>query len=363
MKFDVIIGNPPYQDTSGRASIYHKFIEESIKIANHVSMITRDNWMSGKAFKATREKLIETGTITDIVHYPNNGEIFKNVSVTVAYFVWRKGENSNKLTRYSRIKDGKEIFSHDLDLSNGIIYKSELSKNILDKTKAIGNWPATYNTRSYAFMDQRKRLSLDSKDNRDTEYAVEVIVNKQNPVYVNINNFANQDEVSRYKVICGVIVNEASLENPGNVLTNIRALNRFSVPSESWSLVATFETSGEAVNCKKYISTKFIRFIANQSVDGRSNVTDNTFECVPLQDFTPNSDIDWSQSITNIDQQLYKKYNLTPEEINYIEATIKSLDTEPKPTEEKPTEKKVSFTPQDIHANFINQQLQKQDTP
>lgn len=71
--------------------------------------------------------------------------------------------------------------------------------------------------------------------------------------------------------------------------------------------------------------TKFVRFIANQSVNGRSNITDNTFECVPLQDFSNNLKIDWSQSVADIDAQLYKEYDLSGEEIDYIEKTIKPM--------------------------------------
>ena len=70
-----------------------------------------------------------------------------------------------------------------------------------------------------------------------------------------------------------------------------------------------------------------------------------------LQNFTFPSDIDWSQSIADIDKKLYKKYNLTDDEISYIEGTIKSMDTEPS---------KQKYTPQDVMANYINRQLQQQ---
>lgn len=89
--------------------------------------------------------------------------------------------------------------------------------------------------------------------------------------------------------------------------------------------MATFHSEEQAHNCAKYIKTRFIRFLANQTVNGRSNVTDNTFKYIPLQDFTSSSDIDWSKSISDIDQQLYRKYNLTQEEIDYIENTIKPM--------------------------------------
>lgn len=78
-----------------------------------------------------------------------------------------------------------------------------------------------------------------------------------------------------------------------------------------------------------------------------------------LQNFTFPSDIDWSQSIADIDKKLYKKYNLTDAEISYIEGTVKSMDTEPsKPTNTESSKQK--FTPQDLEANYINRQLQQQ---
>jgi hypothetical protein len=63
-------------------------------------------------------------------------------------------------------------------------------------------------------------------------------------------------------------------------------------------------------------------FITTASI----NTTKKNYKFVPVQDFTPNSDIDWSQSISDIDQQLYKKYGLTQEEIDYIESTIKPMN-------------------------------------
>lgn len=56
------------------------------------------------------------------------------------------------------------------------------------------------------------------------------------------------------------------------------------------------------------------------------NVTQIVYRFVPLQDFTLNSDIDWSQSIENIDQQLYKKYNLSQKEIDFIESKVRAMD-------------------------------------
>lgn len=172
-------------------------------------------------------------------------------------------------------------------------------------------------------------------------------------VYTNIDNFQNKDEVMKYKVLCGVKINEALSTSPGNVLTNIKAIGPRQVASETWSLIATFDNEEETVNCKKYVLTRFFRFLANQTVNVKATVTKNAFKYIPIQDFTSSSDIDWSQPLDNIDEQLYKKYGLSDDEIAYIESMIKPMDDivqTPKPR----------FTPEDVQANYINQMINNQ---
>lgn len=323
MKFDVVIGNPPYQDPGGKASIYNKFVDVALDIADKVCMITRDNWLNGKAFKSMRNNLISKGSVTDIVHYPEVGEVFSTVDVSVVYFLWK--HQHGLATNYTCIRQGDVQDTLQFKFSAFGLYKSEVAKNIILKVGAFGEWAECYNTRSYPFMDQRKRFGLDTMSEQDPQHTIKVIANKEHPVYTSELNFRNTNEVSQYNVMCGVIVNEANTNKPGNVLTNILVLNPYEVSSETWSLIATFKDDMQANNCVKYIKTKFVRFLANQSVNGRSNVTDNTVELVPNQNFTFDSDIDWSQSITDIDKQLYQKYNLTQEEIDYIESTIKPM--------------------------------------
>lgn len=75
----------------------------------------------------------------------------------------------------------------------------------------------------------------------------------------------------------------------------------------------------------KYIKTKFLRYIVG-SLKVSQNVYQSVYQFVPLQDFTEKSDIDWSKSVAEIDQQLYKKYNLSDEEITFIESMIKPME-------------------------------------
>ena len=88
--------------------------------------------------------------------------------------------------------------------------------------------------------------------------------------------------------------------------------------------IGSFSSELEAKNLQKYTLTKFFRFMVG--VKKVSQVlTSNVYHFVPIQDFTSNSDIDWEDSVQNIDVQLYKKYNFTSEQINYVESKIKYL--------------------------------------
>ena len=80
----------------------------------------------------------------------------------------------------------------------------------------------------------------------------------------------------------------------------------------------------EATNYKKYLLTKFARFLLRQGITS-VNVTKECFAFVPIQDFTEDSDIDWSLSISDIDKQLYTKYEFTEHEIQFIESMIKHM--------------------------------------
>ena len=91
--------------------------------------------------------------------------------------------------------------------------------------------------------------------------------------------------------------------------------------TQTFITIGAFDTEIEAVNCQKYINTKFARVMLSILKVTQHNPPD-TWSKVPLQDFTADSDIDWSQPIWNIDAQLYKKYGLSQREIDFIERHI-----------------------------------------
>ena len=108
------------------------------------------------------------------------------------------------------------------------------------------------------------------------------------------------------------------------VVTEPQILSPAEINTETYIDTAVFTTMEEATNYKKYILTKFARFLLRQGITS-VNVTKECFAFVPIQDFSINSDINWSGTIPEIDQQLYIKYHLTNEEIAFIEKMIKPI--------------------------------------
>lgn len=94
--------------------------------------------------------------------------------------------------------------------------------------------------------------------------------------------------------------------------------------TESFIQIGPFESQTEAQNCLKYIKSKLCRALLGTLKVTQDNPK-SVWKNIPLQDFTPNSDIDWTKSIPEIDQQLYKKHQLSAEEVAFIERMIKPM--------------------------------------
>lgn len=119
--------------------------------------------------------------------------------------------------------------------------------------------------------------------------------------------------------------NRPSSEGNYQIVSSLQVLDKNEVCTETYLVLGAFNSKMEATNLKSYIATKFARFLLLQALTS-IHITRDSFIFVPLQDFTPNSDIDWSKSIPEIDSQLYKKYNLSKDEIDFIEKMIRPME-------------------------------------
>lgn len=331
MKFNVVIGNPPYQDAS--TSIYPYFIEAALDLAPRVCMIVKNNFLASNTIAPVRKKMIEAG-MTDIYNYPKMHELFKGMDVTVAIFnidpILYNGE-----TTYREIVSGKTVYQYtatlDPDtaiLSNTIensiynkIYRyarqSSFSKYILpdEPFRINSNGNVGRGTSTYAIKEQ---------ETRDDAHSVELIYMDSSKNlytrYIRPEDVPNRAElVDTYKVIMG-----ARMASNSSVLTNVRFVESHSVTSASWGVLYTDTDRDRTLAVEKYCKTKFfrclVRFLCSRG--GLTSISPYRFSLVPDQDFSSQSDIDWSKSISDIDQQLYAKYGLSSDETKYIESTI-----------------------------------------
>lgn len=131
----------------------------------------------------------------------------------------------------------------------------------------------------------------------------------------------NAKDYKKHKIIIGQAFTAGSLQ----VIDIPQYIGNDSICSQSYvPIFSPHDTEEECLNICRYIKTKFFRYLVYSLKSGQI-VSNYIFKLVPLQDFTSSSDIDWTASISDIDKQLYKKYNLSQEEIDYIERTIKPM--------------------------------------
>ena len=126
------------------------------------------------------------------------------------------------------------------------------------------------------------------------------------------------------KVLSGHI-GETDENGQAKVISTIQTLRPKEVSTDSYLVLGAFDNETESNNLAMYLKTKFLRFMLLQSL-ASMNISRGNFRFVPIQDFTDSSDIVWSKSIKNIDRQLYRKYDLTDEEIGFIERMIKPME-------------------------------------
>lgn len=341
MKFDFVIGNPPYQEQVSDADknsslskqLFPIFIKEATTIADKVMLITPSRWFTGdaqdKSFLKLREFIRKNNHVKYLCNYPDAREVFPNAEIKggVSYFLFDssyEGKVRFDISQHGEIKSEiRNLFEDGLDviISDGTTY-SILSKVIYFK----GFQTITEITRGRnAFGIIGKEDVLNSKSKKEYfDGAIKLYCKAGEIRWTDFSEITKGiDIVDKYKVFIS-----KSAGSPGKDLKIIGIPyvgERSSVCTDSLFPIGGFETFNEAENLRKYIQTRFLRFMVSVMKISQ-NVTQLVYKFVPLQDFTPNSDIDWTQPIAAIDQQLYKKYDLTPDEINFIETHVKEME-------------------------------------
>lgn len=330
VKINAIVGNPPYQIMDGGTDrgaipIYHHFVSISKQVKpQYISLIMPARWYAGgRGLDEFREQMMNDASLSVLYDYELSKDLFPTVDIAggLCYFLWNLNHSGGcRIVNNSAIK--AQIATRRLNQFSTII-RSNAAIPILDKVihesaKFLNECVLPINPFGFRTYFRGK------------EQGTVKILTSKGWAYVERDEIPKGKElIDQYKVIIGRFVpsNGEMSVKPGDgyrVLTEPKVLKPMEINTETYIDTAVFHSQIEAENYCKYLHCKFSRYLLRQSVTS-VNVTKECFVFVPLQDFTDKSDIDWSQSVADIDRQLYRKYNLTDDEIAFIESMIKPM--------------------------------------
>mgnify|MGYP001162716845 CR=1 FL=1 len=335
MKFDVIIGNPPYQMNDGGGTgdsakpIYNLFVEQAKKLnPTFLSMIIPSRWMKGgKGLEKFRENMIADTRLKYIYDFENAKECFKDINLDggVCYFLWDK--NYEGKTKYIfKPHEGKEIESKRYlksDFTDNIIRDprqiSIIEKISNKKTNPFSNIVSTrkpYGISTDLFNDPKKYgyKEIPKKEFKNSYKIYGVFGNKggakRRVGFIDKNKASNCSSIKNYKLFHSYAYTTTATVPPEIIIGSPNE-----ICTETFLRIGNFETKKKALNCLSYIKTKFFRGLLSFNRI-QKNLSRTTFDLIPLEDFEK----DWS------DKELYKKYNLNSTEIDFIENKIKKMD-------------------------------------
>ena len=333
MKFDFVIGNPPYQDESvgeqknyGKP-VYNYLMDEAHKFGTVVELIhpARFLFNAGGTPKEFNQKMLNDEHLKISRYYADCRSVFPSQDIKGGICI----SYHNKKEKYGAIK----TFTSFPEL-NSILHKvlKNNFSSIVDIIYSQNRFHLDELNKTYPNLNRTdKRLEsnifelsifTDEKKKDDDLKILGLSSNKRIYKYVERKYIEPHENLEKYKVCVPKSNGTGAL---GEVLSTPLIGTPLIGYTRSFIGIGAFETEKEGEACLKYIKGKFSRVML-----GTLKVTqDNnppTWANVPLQDFTDNSDIDWSKSVHEIDLQLYKKYGLSDEEIAFIEANVKSME-------------------------------------
>ena len=349
MKFDFVIGNPPYQEMSKNnkmtRSIYPDFVRSSQAIGQIVSLVMPARWMSGEngPYRETQhfiDEMLKGDHLQSFHLYPNSSDLFPNVDIKggVCFFVWNRAYSCDRVN-YAITENGayKKVLTSFRIAENVIIRFPELI-SILEKTKAISTiylntWVSSWNPFGFIsdlFTKNKEGVSRISEEKQqDDDYLVHgLLKNKRVIRYIPNSALKKNIHIAHsYKVFLprangsGVFGEVFSTPMIGTPMIGTPMM----ICTDTFLQIGVFDNCTEAENLLKYVKTKYFRTMVGIKKTAVFNYKE-CFTFVPLQDFTAASDIDWSRSVAEIDRQLYAKYGLSAEEVAFIEEKIKPME-------------------------------------
>ena len=342
MNFDAIVGNPPYQeniDNRGeQPPVYHLFYNVAFSLSNRVTLITPGRFLFdvGKTPSKWNQKMLNDEHFKVIKYFANSKNVFDSVDIKGGVAITYRDQNANFgiIGNYVQIDIVKEILlkvqkCKFITLSSIMFSNTSYKYSSLflkehpeyDNKEILSGGSKRYLASSV--FEKMPQVFTDRKIDNNSVKILGLINSKRVYKYFDRRYLNPPENFENYKVLVPSSNGSGAL---GEALSTPMIGTPMIGHTETFISFGNFRDEKQANNLLKYIKTKFARLMLGTKKVTQGNKTPKTWMNVPIQDFTDKSDIDWSKSIPEIDQQLYKKYNLTEEEINFIESKIKPME-------------------------------------
>ena len=337
MKFDAIVGNPPYQETMEKTSdnpVYHIFIDGAISMCNLITLITPARFLfnAGKTPKVWNKKMLNDEHFRVIKYWADSTEIFPNVDIKGGIAI-TEYDKSNKFPKIGVFTNHPQLTSilhkvwrRNPDSFDSLIFAPEsyrlstrIHKDYPDLINRLSSGHM-YDITSNIFEKLGNGILFDEAPHDGLQY-IQLFGRENNArgyKWVRRDYINPHQNLDAFKVFLPKSNGSGAL---GEVLSSPLVAKPGVGHTQTFISIGSFKTEFEAIAALKYVKTRFLRTmlgVLKVTQDNKKSV----WHFIPNQDFSPSSDIDWNKTIPEIDTQLYHKYELSQFEIDFIEKNI-----------------------------------------
>lgn len=344
MKFDFAIGNPPYNEDFSNSGdngnfarpVYDKFMDAIFTIADKVELITPARFLfnAGSTPKAWNEKMLSDEHFKVLDYEADSTKIFSNTDIKggVAVTYRDSQKNFGEIGTFTAFSELNEIvkkvgIKDEYQSLSSLIFTQvrfdleSLYKDYPNLKGVIGSEGKDRRFRNNAF--EKIPVFLEQPANKSDIKVIGILKNRRVWRYIPEKYVDKTHEnLCKWKALVPRANGSGAL---GEILSSPFVAEPSIGYTQSFIGMGSFDSKNEANAIMSYIKTKFVRVLLGVLKVTQDNDR-GVWKYVPLQDFTSQSDIDWSKSIPEIDKQLYDKYGLSPEERDFIETHVKEME-------------------------------------
>ena len=339
MKFDFVIGNPPYQEETVGTSdtpVYDRFMDASFVVSKKALLITPARFLfnAGKTPSVWNKKMLNDEHFKVLDYYPVSDKVFSNTDIKGGVAVTYRDETQKLgpigvFTTYPELNSiYKKVISN---MEQGGLTDLFYMQNKFKLNTLYADYPQYKNIIGSEGKERRLTAAIlyqldvftEAQEKDEDVAIIGVINNKRVKRYIDRKYLdLEKTNLNKWKVL-------VPKSNGSGVLGEVLSTPLIAEPTMGYTQtflgVGAFDNESEAQAAYKYIISKFARTMLGVLKITQDNPPEK-WKYVPLQDFTNHSDIDWTKSVHEIDLQLYDKYGLSADERNFIETHVKAMD-------------------------------------